>query len=142
MLEARDKGGTLPHEFCWEGGGEGSVKRLVGRTCRVIREGEASLVEKRGMRERNLKQKTYMEQRKAKLRPFLINMKPDLLVREKNVLRKPVCKMNTEDAMFSFPPSTPPLGGQKESPPLEPFWGVQQFLRHSSSPLEKVGAHV
>ena len=51
MLEARDKGGTLPHEICWEGGGEGSVIRLVGRTCCVVREGEASLVEKKGMRE-------------------------------------------------------------------------------------------
>ena len=31
-----------------------------------------------------------------------------------------------------FPPSTPPLGGEKVIPPLEPFLGVNLFLRHSS----------
>ena len=36
-----------------------------------------------------------------------------------------------------FPHSTPPLGGQKVPPPLEPFLGIQQFLRHSPPPLEK-----
>ncbi len=36
-----------------------------------------------------------------------------------------------------FPPSTPPLRGQKVSPPLEPFLGIQQFLRHFPPPLEK-----
>ena len=32
------------------------------------------------------------------------------------------------------PPSTPPLGGQKVSPLLEPLWGAFQFLRHSPPP--------
>ncbi len=41
-----------------------------------------------------------------------------------------------------LPPYTPPLGGQKVSPPLEPFLGLQQFLGHSSPLWKKVGAHV
>ena len=39
-----------------------------------------------------------------------------------------------------FRPSTPPLGGQKVSPPLEPFLGIQQFLRHSPPPSGKKSA--
>ncbi len=39
-------------------------------------------------------------------------------------------------------PCTPPLEGEKVSPPLEPFWGVLQFLKHPPPLWKKVGAHV
>ncbi len=58
--------------------------------------------------------------------------------------------MFSHKSLFSFvkiwlvlppiPPSNPPLGGQKVSPPQEPFLGAQKFLRHSLLPPEKKSA--